>query len=135
MRRAFISWDLPVAPAEGAFTSAAAEFNAALAQLAPSAHGTANLFLVLREVRGTSPKTVQVSYDAEHNTVGIDCPLQVHVFEPNTQSVVASLAATLTAAINTAEAYCSRNSVSFNAAEIVQVIASVALAHNARSDA
>src|SRR5687768_3081577 len=134
MQRALISWDLPVAPAEGAFTSAAAEFNAAFAKLAPSGGGTANLFIVLREVRGAVPKRVQVSYDAERNTVGIDCPLPVHVFEPNTQSVVASLAVTVSAAISTADAYCNANAISFDPAEIVQTIASVARAH-VRSDA
>jgi hypothetical protein len=134
MRRALISYDLPQAPAEDAFRAAAAEFNAAFAEL-PPATGMTGMFLVLREVRGTMPTEIQVRHHRESNWVGIDCPLHVHVFEPNTQSVVASLAATLTGAVKMADTYCQKNSISFDAEEIIQTIASVAGARRARSDA
>jgi hypothetical protein len=128
MQHVLISYDLPAAPAEDAFKQAARQFNAAFAKLSHASSSTGiGMFLVLREACSSDAGQAAVSFDAKQGVVLIDCPLRAHMLEPNTNSVLTSLAATLASAVQTADAYCKQNAISFDAQAIRQLIAAVAL--------
>ena len=137
MRPFFISYDLPVGPAEDVFKEAARRFNAAFTsvQEGRAVAETAEVFLVLREIRRPSTKGVQVKYDSKKNFLGIDCPLQVHTLENEASSVVESLAITMSKALSVAQDYCAVRCVPVDFGNIVGIIEQVVRAERGKTDA
>ncbi|WP_233259275.1 hypothetical protein, partial [Rubrivivax albus] len=137
VRPFLISYDLPVAPPEDAVKAAARRFNAAFdSTQASSPQGTdTEVFLVLREVRGPLQASVRIKYDRRRNLLGIDCPLKVHVLEKDANSVLESLAITLSNALSMAKGYCAQGPCSVDFESILCTINQVVQAERGKADA
>lgn len=118
----FITSDLPIAPAEDAFKQAARRLNSIFLEKIGASDISAKVFIVLREFRGRGGNHIKIGWHPDKKTIGINLPLRVDVFCPGTNTVAASLVASLRVALVEACAYAQREGTSINVEPIYDAL-------------